>query len=405
MVKNKGFILIMTLVMALVMLIICFVRLKIFLAPYVAIQSDIIKKKEFYMADTAIEVIREQISNIFYDYVDSKTSWEVQKELKIDGMTDEQIAQYMEAFAESDQAPYYILSLKQHFFKDKATVLKTLAQSYGDTNNPYEGVGSDILGNDDVSKKFVAKYNGDLFNDYGLQTTLPSTYTSIGNHHKLLQISPANIKKWETSQWNWLIGDQKPSKTTLDYKNNVFDNKIFVIAAISKVRIKNDSKFSKENESSLKPLNIQDDTYLTYSDMTSADNFLPKELQTNDGNEFNGSKLYINYENVSGSNPTENQNYIKEHIKRRDYVIVAVSSYTGSDIKCIMKYYFSLISLSPNTEDHASFWGTGVEAKAGTGKMLGISQLRPIYRLYFRKIEYYWTEEEKDAIDYLKEEY
>jgi len=330
--NNKGFILILTLVMALVMLIICFVCLKIFLAPYVAIQSDIIKKKEFYMADTAIEVIREQISNIFYDYVDSTEGWEkgTNKDL------------------------YYADCLKQRFTDDK--------KHFSDG----EIIGSTV----------TKKYSGNIFDTENFDYTLPTSTNK-------LQISTANIKIW--GEWH------KPSTGTYSLLQETPDKNLSVKAHIEQIRITDDKIVSTTTCPS-----GTNDFYYEYCENSSSGTFkignityynklfLPKELQ-----DFNNSKLYLGHD----INP-ESRDYIINRIRRRDFVIIATATYSGSNIECHMKYYFTLISLSPNKDDQKSFWNNGVQGAPGDADYMKITNIRPIYRLYFRKLEYDWTEED-----------
>ena len=334
--SNKGFILIMTLVMALVMLIICFVCLKIFLAPYVAIQSDIIKKKEFYMADTAIEIIREQISNTFFDFVGTEPGWE----------------------HEINEAKYFATSLKQQFDIDF---------------NAEEEFDDDLI-NSDLAKK----YNGNICN------TVSNDYTLPIKNKPLIIISSNNIDVWE----NWDKWHHEPSTGTYynssALKNELLDKNLSVTAFIEQIKITDDKTISTATCSG-------DDFFYEYDPITGnfKDNgiskpalFLPKELQDGDD-----KKLFLGHNNLSNFQTT----YLVERIKRRDFVIEAVSSYYKSNIKCKMRYYFTLISLSPKEGDHISYWNRGVIGHGDDGTLTNI---RVIYRFYFRKLEYEWTEED-----------
>jgi len=328
--KNKGFILIMTLVMAMVMLIICFVCLKIFLAPYVAIQSDIIKKKEFYMADTAIEVIREQISNIFYIHQPSEEGWENLNK------------KYAKLNNTNEDYPY-----KRTYLQSEENLKKDIDALHDGSQEVYTQTLDESIEEDKI---FIAKYSGDLFCKDN-KNTLPSVSDPI-------KIIPGSeIKKWN-KEWKWGGINTKPSvgiNSTEVFSDNNFDNDLEAWAWIKQVKINNDVKISTENTNS--------GDFYNYTDIINNTNlFLPKELQGD------------NSKNIIG-----NDSDVKKHIRRRDYVIIATATHKKSYIKFRMEYYFSLISYSPIADDIYSDWD---------------GSLVPRYRLYFRKLNYYWTEEE-----------
>ena len=354
--KDKGFILIMTLIMALVMLIVCFVCLKIFLAPYVAIQNDIIKKKEFYMADTAIEVIREQISNIFYDYVDSTRGWE-----------------------KLEENDYYIECLKAKFFEDKAKI-----QANEDAGH-YKGVNGDLLRDSEEDTNFIAKYNGNLYNTGdNFKTTLPTSSITVNNSiSKPIECNDITINTWDLEDWGkW--GQRPLQGVGVNFFNaDIIDTNVHIEKAYIQPVLIDDVTLSTKAFSGDNVIegvgSGSTPHFFKNSDYTpDAENkfFLPKELQKNESLDLQQSCGF------------EERKFIKKHIKRRDYVIVAISTYTGSNIKFTMEYYFSLISLSPKEGDHLTFWGSGKDKTAG----LRIDELRPMYRLYFRKLNYRWEE-------------
>ena len=340
--RNKGFILVMTLVMAVIMLVIAFVCLKIFLAPYIAIQSDIIKKKEFYMADTAIEVIREQISNLFYDIDDSKGP------IKWENLDDKY----------SFKCLYLQFPDEKKELRDKLGV--EVGQDELSTNSSHQ---NDI-------EKFIAKYSGNIL-DENMKNTLPSTAT-------VLSIGISSVSLWQDSDWNKWYND-KPlggleQKNTTNFREKFLDEKVSVKACIKPVKITNDINITISNA------NADGSFYYKYkngkfvektdSDISNSKCYLPKELQK-----------YDNFNLQGNGNPM-----IIDRIKRRDYVIIATATYTGSDIQCHMKYYFSLISIAPDYGDSLDEWGAGKIEES-------ISNSREIrYRLYFRKLEYDWTE-------------
>ena len=339
--NNRGFILLLTLVMALVMLIVCFVCLKIFLAPYIAIQTDIIKKKEFYMADTAIEVIREQISNIFYDYVNSAKCWET--------------------YAGNDQKDYSADCLKQRFVVDVKESSNTIIR---DINIIDKYSGKNIF---DISKNLY---------------TLP-----IGYSHRI-QISTGNIHTYDNN--TKLVQWHKPL-TGMAHESEP-DNKLSVEAWIEPVKITNDITIltvSRSTNSFYKYVysgstdnghfmdcNVTEDGTVINGSVNN-NLFLPKELQQD-----NNIYLYL-----TGNLTNDAREYIQDRITRRDFVIKANSTYAGSNIKCTMEYYFTLIALSPKLGDDGSFWNSGQ-----AGEDMTITNIRAIYRLYFRKLNYYWTE-------------
>ncbi|WP_413853793.1 hypothetical protein, partial [Candidatus Ruminimicrobium bovinum] len=284
--QNKGFILVMTLVMAVIMLVIAFVCLKIFLAPYIAIQSDIIKKKEFYMADTAIEVVREQISNICYQVVTSKERWELL------------------------DPKYNVHCLKTEFIGEKKIEDGDRYKILHQNNKNYNKPGLSLL-NDNImpgSNNLVEKYSGDLFNAT-VKNTLP--LISGSGQHKPLIIKVSNIEQW--NDWSWY--NKKPLGG-IEYKNNIYDNKVSATVG------------------------IEFENMFSYSDIENNKDW-PKELQKDGNDSFRAS---LSWDYITQNN----------RIKRRDYVIIATATYTGSDIECHMKYYFSLISVSPQMGDDLS---------------------------------------------------
>ena len=326
--NNNGFILVMTLVMALVMLAVGFVCLKIFLAPYVAIQNDIIKKKEFYMADTAIEVIREQISNIFYNYVDSRETWDM-----------------------VDKDKYYRTTLGEDYLKDETELFTSGKNSHG--------VDKDLLNDAD----FIEKYSGKILNNDELKNTLP--YSSM----TAVSISGNDIQKWPNSWWNWRFQPLQGIK----YSNNIIDTNVHVEAWVEQIKIINDVTLATATVNNTNFAYTYENGKFDNSDSL----FLPKELQKNDNKD-----LLLFASNITV------KDFIESHISRRDFVIIAKAGYTGSNIECEMRYYFSLISFSPKQGDHLTFWERGVIAATD----ITIENVRPMYRLYFRKFMYHWTE-------------
>lgn len=353
--NNKGFILVMTLVMALIMLVIAFVCLKIFLAPYIAIQNDIIKKKEFYMADTAIEVIREQISNVFYNPDVGSDG----KSIRWENLSEE----------------YTIKSLRDSYYDDKKII--TFFNSEDNT----------------INGNFIEKYSGQFLNNNYLNSSLPDKDHSVTiSSTKPDKDHSATISSWPVNWWTFM---DKPPLRGRVYNGDYIDKKLTVTAYIEPVKITDDIKFSTETANEgfyykYKNGKFVEEGHETEADINNSNRFLPKELQNLNNNRFlwNSSSISADIERT----------IIEERIKRRDFVIVAVSTYTGSNIKCEMKYYFSLISFSFKDEDAGIFpkdFNGEWNEKGLTNDNISddFKQLKPVYRLYFRKLEYHWTED------------